>query len=165
MMRIAGGQFKGIPLTAPASIRPTETKVRQALFNILGAAIEGARVLEGFAGSGALGCEALSRGAAFVAFIEPDPEAIVAIQDNLDRCGPGLSRSSWRLLHLDIERGLRQVATLEPPFDVILLDPPYRTEAGKKPCVSSSSVLCSLPLALWRLSMTSGPTCRLPSVP
>ena len=132
MLHILGGQFKGLSISTPRQIRATEAKVRQALFNILGQAIEGARVLDAFAGSGALGLEAFSRGAAFVAFIESDTEAILSIRENLERLAAEVSREAWRILHLDVERGLRQLATMEPPFDVILLDPPYRTEEGKK---------------------------------
>ena len=131
-VRITGGLFKGFPLVMPRQIRATAAKVRQALYNILGSSIEEARVLDGFAGSGALGLEALSRGAAFVAFIESDTDAVMSIRDNLARVESQLPRSAWRLVHLDVERGLRQLATAEPPFDVILLDPPYRTEEGKK---------------------------------
>ncbi len=132
MLRIAAGQFKGRRLVTPPAIRATSEKVRQALFNILGSAVEGSRILDAFAGSGALGLEALSRGAAFVAFIESDTEAIIAIRDNLTRLEPELSRHAWRLLHLEVERGLRQLAADEPPFHVIFFDPPYRTDEGKK---------------------------------
>ena len=121
-----------MPLAVPSQIRPTGGKVRQALFNILGSFIEGARVLDGFAGSGALGLEALSRGAAFVAFLEDDGEAVVSIRDNLVAIGPELPRQAWRVVHFEIERGLRELAKTEPPFDAILFDPPYRSEEGKK---------------------------------
>ena len=132
MLRIAAGQFKGVPLNVPGRLRATESKVRQAIFNILGSFIEGARVVDGFAGSGALGLEALSRGASFVAFIESDTEAVMAIRENLARVESDLPRSAWRLLHLEAERGLRELARTEPLFDVILFDPPYRSEEGKK---------------------------------
>ena len=132
MLRIASGEFKGLPLKVPASVRATESKVRQAIFNILGDFIAGARVLDGFAGSGSLGIEALSRGAAFVAFIELETDAVLCLRDNLERLTQaGLSRGAWRLLHLDIERGLRELARNGMPFDVILLDPPYRCDEGK----------------------------------
>jgi 16S rRNA (guanine(966)-N(2))-methyltransferase RsmD len=131
-LRLSGGQFKGFGLDVPADIRPTGGKVRQALFNILGEAVEGARVIDGFAGSGALGLEALSRGAAHVAFIESSTEGILAIRDNLARLEEHLPREAWRVLHLDIERGLRELAKTEPPFDLVLLDPPYRSDEGKK---------------------------------
>lgn len=132
--RIAAGTLKGVPLIVPPGVRATSSKVRQALFNILGDLVEGARVIDGFAGSGALGLEALSRGAAFVAFIESDTEAVLAIRDNLARLAPAPVQAPRRsrLLHLEAEPGLRQLAKDEAPFDLILLDPPYRTEEGKK---------------------------------
>ena len=132
MLRISAGLFKGRTLQTPPGIRATETKVRQALYNILGSFVEGARVIDGFAGSGSLGLEALSRGAAFAAFIESDTEAVLCLRDNLERLGGELQREVWRVVHFDAERGLRQLAKTEPPFDLILLDPPYRTEEGKK---------------------------------
>ena len=92
----------------------------------------GARIIDGFAGSGALGLEALSRDAAFVAFIEAEADAVISIRDNLERVPSGLSRSAWRIVHLDVERGLRLLAKAEPPFDVMVFDPPYRSEEGKK---------------------------------
>ncbi len=132
MLRIAAGQFKGMRLDVPPNVRATESKVRQAIFNILGSFVEGARVLDGFAGSGALGLEAFSRGASFVAFVESDTEAILSLRDNLARFESELTRDSWRVVHLDVESGLRQLVGLEAPFDIILLDPPYRSEEGKK---------------------------------
>jgi len=130
--RITGGRFKGLPLVMPRAIRATKAKVRQALFNILAPVIEGARVVDGFAGSGSLGLEALSRGAAFVAFIESDTDAVMSLRDNLARIGAELPSGAFRVLHLDIERALRHLAKEERRFDVILLDPPYRSDEGKK---------------------------------
>ena len=132
MASITGGRFKGLPLVIPRHVRATEAKVRQAVFNILGSFIEGARVLDAYAGSGAYGFEALSRGASFVAFLESDTEAVLAIRDNLGRLSRELPRDAWRLVHLDAERGLRQLAKVEPPFDVVVFDPPYHTDEGKK---------------------------------
>ena len=132
MVRIVAGRFKGVTLVTPPHIRATEGKVRQALFNILAPVIEGARVLDGFAGSGALGFEALSRGAAFVTFLEADTDAVMAIRDNLERLAPELDRSDWRVVHAEVERGLRQLARAEAPYDLIFFDPPYRTEEAKK---------------------------------
>ena len=132
MVRITGGQFKGVSLTTPATLRATEAKVRQALGNILGEVLRGARVLDGFAGSGALGFEALSRGAAFVAFVDSNPDAVVSIRDNLERLATEAPRAAWRVVHMDLERGVAELARSEPPFDLVLLDPPYRTDEGKK---------------------------------
>ena len=132
MVRLTGGEFKGRVLRVPPAIRATEAKVRQAFFNIAGPFIEGARVLDGFAGSGALGLEALSRGAAFVAFVESDAEAALAIRENLALLGLEQDRWAWRVVQLDVERGLRELSEAEAPFDVIFLDPPYRSDEGKK---------------------------------
>lgn len=131
MAYIAAGQFKGMRLSVPKGLRPTEGKVRQAIFNILGEFVQGARVLDVFAGSGALGLEALSRGAVFAAFIESETEAALAIRENLQRIERDIGRSAWRILHMDAERGMRELAKSELSFDVVLLDPPYRTDEGK----------------------------------
>ena len=142
MPRITSGKFRGLRLATPPTLRPTGEKVRQAIFNILGEFIEGARVVDGFAGSGAFGCEALSRGASFVAFIDSDTEAVLAIRDNLARLEPELPEDSWRVVHMEIERGLRMLAKDEAPFDVVILDPPYRTDEGKK--ALNSVVECAM---------------------
>jgi 16S rRNA (guanine966-N2)-methyltransferase len=142
MVRITAGQFKGVPLITPPRIRITSAKVRQALFNILGPLIEGARVLDGFAGSGALGFEALSRGAAFVTWVDSAADAILCIRDNVARLARDVPPRSWRVVHLEMEQGLRALAGAEPPFDVILLDPPYGSPAGKK--VLNTVVECAI---------------------
>ena len=132
MLRITGGRFKGISLAAPPKLRATEAKVRQAIGNILGQLLSGARVLDGFAGSGAFGFEALSRGAAFSAFVDSDPDAVLSIRDNLERLGSEVPRSAWRVLHLEVEQALAELARSEPLFDVVFFDPPYRSEEAKK---------------------------------
>jgi 16S rRNA (guanine966-N2)-methyltransferase len=112
------GEFKGRRLAAPrgAGTRPTADRVREALFSMLGD-VGDARVLDLYAGSGALGIEALSRGAAFAVFVERDPRAIAAIERNLSR------------LEVDavVQRAdvLRWLARAEGPFDLVFCDPPY----------------------------------------
>src|ERR671939_659548 len=88
-MRVIAGSLKGRRLKAPAweGLRPTSDKLRETLFNILAPRVAGARVLDGYAGTGALGIEALSRGATHVTFIEQDRRAAALIADNLSRCG------------------------------------------------------------------------------
>src|SRR5829696_2133749 len=88
-VRVIAGRFKGRRLKAPTwdGLRPTSDKLRETLFNILAPRIEGARVLDGFAGTGAVGIEALSRGAAHVTFVEQDRRAAGLIQANLAACG------------------------------------------------------------------------------
>src|SRR5512144_2675602 len=87
-MRIIAGEFKGRRLEAPEweGLRPTSDKLRETLFNVLALRVSGARVVDGFAGTGALGIEALSRGAARATFIERDPRALRLIKGNLERC-------------------------------------------------------------------------------
>jgi 16S rRNA (guanine966-N2)-methyltransferase len=88
-MRVIAGQFKGRRLADPdgAELRPTSDGLRETLFNILGESVAGARVLDAFAGTGALGLEAVSRGAAHVTFVERDRRAIKLLQENIRRCG------------------------------------------------------------------------------
>src|SRR5919106_919858 len=88
-MRVIAGRFKGRRLKNPSweGLRPTSDKLRETLFNIVAPRIAGARVLDGFAGTGALGIEALSRGAAHVTFVEQDPRAVRLIEENLAACG------------------------------------------------------------------------------
>lgn len=122
-MRIIAGTFKGRRLAAPRgpTIRPTSDKLRETLFNVLAPRMEGARVLDGFAGTGANGLEALSRGAARVIFIERDREALALIEENVRRCGV---ETGYAIMRGAFDGVLRALA-LEVRFDVILLDPPY----------------------------------------
>ncbi len=122
-MRIIAGSLKGRRLQSPtwSGLRPTSDRLRETLFNILGDRVRGARVLDGYAGTGALGLEALSRGAAEVVFVERDRRAETLIRRNLDRCeietGYGIIRGA---LPAVLRRG-RSLGR----FDLILLDPPY----------------------------------------
>src|SRR5947208_11256588 len=88
-MRVIAGTFKGRRLKAPSweGLRPTSDKLRETLFNILAPRIDGARVLDGYAGTGAVGIEALSRGAAHVTFVERDRRAQALVAENLAHCG------------------------------------------------------------------------------
>ena len=118
-MRIVAGNFKGRRLQAPrgASTRPTADRVREALFSILGT-LDGERVLDLYAGSGALGIEALSRGAGEAVFVDSDQRAIDAIKRNLDAIG-----AQARVHRRDALAYLR--AASDGPFDLVFLDPPY----------------------------------------
>lgn len=132
MAHIIAGALKGMPLAIPPHIRASEGKVRQALLNIVQPLIEGARVIDGFAGSGALGLEALSRGAGRVVFLESHAACLKALADNLSRASERAPRGSWAVCRGDAVRNLRALARREAPFDVIVLDPPYHSEEGKK---------------------------------
>jgi 16S rRNA (guanine(966)-N(2))-methyltransferase RsmD len=121
-MRVIAGKFKGRRLKAPTweGLRPTSDKLRETLFNILAPRVEGARVLDGYAGTGAVGIEALSRGAAHVTFIEKDRRAVALIEANLAACG---GEADYTIENHDLIAGLRQAAGAL--FDVVWLDPPY----------------------------------------
>jgi 16S rRNA (guanine(966)-N(2))-methyltransferase RsmD len=121
-MRIIAGALKGRRLDTPdwPGLRPTSDKLRETLFNVLAARITGARVLDGYAGTGAVGIEALSRGAAAVTFVEKDPRAIRLIERNLARCAVGDRYAIIRAGFADAARRLPAGR-----FDLVLLDPPY----------------------------------------
>ena len=122
-MRIIAGTLKGRRLKAPDwdGLRPTSDKLRETLFNILGSRVTGAQVLDGYAGTGAIGIEAISRGAAHVTFVEQDRRAAALIEANLAACGV---REGYTIQHGDVAAVLRRLPA-ETRFDVALLDPPY----------------------------------------
>jgi 16S rRNA (guanine(966)-N(2))-methyltransferase RsmD len=123
-MRVVAGRFGGRSLVAPRgrSTRPTSDKVREALFSILGPdSVEGARVLDLFAGSGALGIEALSRGAAEAVLIDDSAVAVAAIRRNLEALGAGAE-----VRRQDALAYLRSASRDARQYDLVFLDPPYR---------------------------------------
>jgi 16S rRNA (guanine(966)-N(2))-methyltransferase RsmD len=122
-MRIIAGVFKGRHL-APVKgrTRPTAAKVREAVFSILGVAVDGVRVLDLFAGTGALGIEALSRGAAAAVFVEDHPEAVKALRRNLEDLG---LQDRTRVWPLPVTTALKKLAAQGDRFGLAFLDPPY----------------------------------------
>ena len=122
-MRIIAGTHKGRTLKAPKweGLRPTSDKLRETLFNILAPRVEGSRVLDVFAGTGAVALEALSRGAAAATCIERDRRAAKLIEENAALCGE-LNRCA--IIRDDVERALQR-SLPGGPFDIIVLDPPY----------------------------------------
>ncbi|MDB4927790.1 MAG: putative Ribosomal small subunit methyltransferase, partial [Myxococcaceae bacterium] len=122
-MRVIGGTWGGRRLLGPprgAETRPTSDRVREAIFNIAAARIEGARVLDLFAGTGALGVEALSRGAAHATFVECDRGLCQTIETNLENLECDAAR--YAVLLRDVRRAFKQAAG---PFDLVFIDPPY----------------------------------------
>jgi len=117
-MRVVAGAFKGRRLQAPrgSTTRPTADRVREALFSILGE-VGGLRVLDLYAGSGALGIEALSRGAVSTTFVERDPRAVAALRRNLHSLG---SEAAVRR-----QDALRFLASAPGTYDLVFVDPPY----------------------------------------
>ncbi|HEY3042498.1 MAG TPA: 16S rRNA (guanine(966)-N(2))-methyltransferase RsmD [Vicinamibacterales bacterium] len=122
-MRVIAGSLKGRRLKAPDwdGLRPTSDKLRETLFNILAPRIAGARVVDAYAGTGAVGIEALSRGAAEVTFVEQDRRAQALIAENLARCGIA---TGYNIVRAGALRAFQSLDT-DAAFDVILLDPPY----------------------------------------
>ena len=116
-MRIIAGALKGRRLEAPdwPGLRPTSDRLRETLFNVLAARVAGARFLDAYAGTGAVGIEALSRGAAHVTFVEQDRRAQALIQANLDRCR---LEDRYAIIRAGFNR-------LGGHFDLLFLDPPY----------------------------------------
>ncbi len=138
-MRVIAGTAGGIPLHTPRTdLRPTMDVVKGAIFSSLGELVVGAQVLDLFAGSGGLGIEALSRGAAAVTFVESDRQAAAAIERNLEKtrlAGPAASVHS-----MDVFRFLdRRGAPLR--FDIIIADPPYAKAEGERDF--APELLCS----------------------
>jgi len=133
-VRITGGAFRGRTLTAPpdARVRPTSDKVRQAVFNILmhndfglGFTLEGARVADLFAGTGALGIEALSHGSAFCLFVDDNAESRGLIRTNVEALNLTGVTKIWRRDATDLGP---MAAGAGGPFDLVFLDPPYRKD-------------------------------------
>jgi 16S rRNA (guanine966-N2)-methyltransferase len=136
-MRIVAGKFRGKQLTSPEddSIRPTADRVRESVFNILasrlGPSFDGLRILDLFAGTGALGLEALSRGAANVVFVDTGVEARGLIRDHIEAFGAG---GVAKLLRRDATN-LGPAGTMGP-VDLVFLDPPYGKGLGEKALVA-----------------------------
>ena len=122
-MRIIAGEHKGARIFAPPGreTRPTSDRVRENVFNIVAPWVEDARVLDVYAGSGAMGLEALSRGAEAAVFVEADPGAIRAIERNLDK----LRLRGATIVRLEATVALAQEAAAGRKYDLVLVDPPY----------------------------------------
>src|SRR3954462_7081455 len=127
-MRIVAGQWRGRRLAAPAgrTTRPTSDRVREALFSILGP-LDGERVLDLFAGSGALGLEALSRGAGEATLVERDRAALEALRANVEALG-----ADARVIAGDVAAFLDSAAAAGGHYDLVFLDPPYGAGLGRE---------------------------------
>jgi 16S rRNA (guanine966-N2)-methyltransferase len=130
-LRIIGGQWRGRKLRFPDAegLRPTPDRVRETLFNWLTGELEGARCLDAFCGSGALGLEALSRGASHVDFVDNNRDVIEQIKDNLAvlRCNQGRAHQAQAVPWLERDHS---------PFDVVFIDPPYHQDLIA-PCIGA----------------------------
>lgn len=123
-MRVIAGAVRGFRLSTPAGMRtrPTADRVREALFNILNPYVPDSQVLDLFAGSGAVGIEALSRGAARAVFVESHPAALKALRSNLIKTG---MVESAEVLPWEVEEALKYLEGTKDRFDLVYIDPPY----------------------------------------
>jgi 16S rRNA (guanine(966)-N(2))-methyltransferase RsmD len=123
-LRVIAGELKGRRLRTASGLRtrPTAERTREAIFSILGSAVRHTHVLDLFAGTGAYGIEALSRGAASALFIEVDRGACAALTVNIQTCGMA---DKARVLRWDASRNLNCLRNHEPPFQLVFMDPPY----------------------------------------
>ena len=144
--RITGGSLRGETLRVlPGdAVRPTRARVRAALFAIIGSELPAARVLDLFAGSGALGAEAISRGAAFALFVEVDRRALEVLEENRRRLAL-LAQSA--VLALDL---YRSTPPADRPFDLLLLDPPFEDLRGRDPARDPWEVIARVAAACLR---------------
>ena len=139
-MRVVGGKLRSRPLAGPKTnaVRPTADRLREALFNILahsyGDPVTGARVLDLYAGTGALGIEAISHGAAYALFVDQGVEARALLRDNIEALGLG---GVTRIFRRDATR-LGRAHPLEP-FSLVFLDPPYGKGLAEKALVSAQA--------------------------
>jgi 16S rRNA (guanine966-N2)-methyltransferase len=162
-VRIVGGRFRGRHLGGPRSdaIRPTSDRLRETIFNVLAHAyddpVTGTRVLDLFAGTGAMGLEALSRGAAFALFVDDGAQARGIIRENIDALGLG---GSTRLFRRDAAR--LGAAGPIPPFSLVFCDPPYGRDLAPRALASAAEGGWLVPGALVVVEETQGTTVVLP---
>ncbi len=127
-MRVISGMLKGRRLTAPDGMatRPTADRIKESVFNILAGSVQTKRVLDLFAGTGALGIEALSRGAASAVFVDQAKAALSAIRCNIRKLGLG---NRTRVIQWNILKNLNCLIPEQNAFDLVFMDPPYETNA------------------------------------
>ena len=156
-MRVIAGSARGLPLVAPRDrrTRPISDRVKEAMFGSIGERVIDARVLDLYAGSGAIGIEALSRGASHVTFVEHHRDALAAVRQNLERTG----FTDRAAVHLaDVAAFL--AAADGPAWDIVILDPPYAERTLDLPLERLSPHLAPTSLVVvkhfWRTPMPSG---------
>jgi 16S rRNA (guanine(966)-N(2))-methyltransferase RsmD len=130
-MRIIAGEFRGRRIKQPASkkVRPTKDRIREAVFNIIAPAVSGSKVLDLFAGSGAYGLEALSRGAEKAVFIEKETESVDSIKENIELLGV---EEDSEVITGDVFRKIKELNESKKEFSLIFSDPPYSVGMAKK---------------------------------
>ena len=128
---LTSGMLKGRQLAVAAGIRPTQERVRKALFDVLQQVVEGSVFLELYAGSGAVGIEALSNGAQEVVFVEKDTRCCRMIEKNITVLGTGMGKAVSSMFSMDALRAIDLLVEKKKKFDIIFLDPPYYGDLAK----------------------------------
>jgi 16S rRNA (guanine966-N2)-methyltransferase len=160
-MRVIAGTARGIRLgTVPTGTRPVSDRAREGLFSSLHDRVRDARCLDLYAGTGALGIEALSRGAASAVFVDAERAAAAAIRDNLAR-----TRLAGEVVAWDVLRALRSDRLGDQPFDLVLVDPPYAIEIEALQTCLEAVADRWLPESGWTVVLTRGHKGPLPAVP
>jgi 16S rRNA (guanine966-N2)-methyltransferase len=134
-MKIIAGKYKGKNFYMPFGIRPTQSIVRKALFDILGQDLEGITMLDLFSGSGAVGLEAVSRGAKKAVLVEKDPKCVDVIHENIGILSIGEDESGsplYEVVATDALAAIKLFARQEKKFDIVFIDPPYGRGLAKK---------------------------------
>ena len=127
-MRVSTGNLKGRRIKFPKGIRPTQQKIRKAIFDILGDEVRGSRFLELFAGSGAVGIEALSNGAHEVVFVESSRKSTSILKSNIEY----VDMNNYDIMPIDVLKAIGRLRALGKTFDIVFLDPPYFKELAQK---------------------------------
>jgi 16S rRNA (guanine966-N2)-methyltransferase len=135
-VKIIAGDYKGRSIDMPNEVRPTSSKVRESLFEILKDRIEGAEFLDLYCGSGAMGIEALSRGARNAAFMDNSRNSILVLRQNLNKLG--ISHSLYDIYVKDCIHGLSALKGAGHSFDIVFLDPPYYKGLAKNTLIELS---------------------------
>jgi 16S rRNA (guanine(966)-N(2))-methyltransferase RsmD len=124
-MRISAGRLKGLSIDLPKGIRPTQDKVKNAVFNILQDAVKDARFLELFAGSGLVGFEALSRGAKEVILVENSLACVKSVEETIRKISPKITDQNIKILQQESLKTIEQFHSQGEKFDIVFADPPY----------------------------------------
>lgn len=162
-MRVVAGSAKGVRLApVPRGVRPVSDRAREGLFSSLGERVRGARVLDLFAGTGALGVEALSRGATEAVFVERDRAALAALRRNLD-----LTRLGDRavVVGVDVRRFVTRDDKNGAPFDLVLADPPYDLGGPELEGVLAELAVGWLATSAWTIVLTRRKGSSTPVIP
>jgi 16S rRNA (guanine966-N2)-methyltransferase len=155
-MRVIAGIYKGRKISMPKGIRPTKDNVKEALFNVLHGCINGARVLDLFAGSGSLGIEALSRHAKEVVFVDNSKLCTDVIYDNITKLSPEYISVSIRMIIKDAFAAIRLLHAEGRKFDVIFIDPPYYKDKVHQPYIRNRVIKCLKYISIYDILCHSG---------